>query len=54
MFSGIWMEYLYFKQNTNYAFGLEVFNVRKRDYDWGFSFRLKNTNCYFKLFLQKL
>lgn len=36
MFSGYGVEYLYFKQNTNYAFGLEIFNVRKRDYDWGF------------------
>jgi hypothetical protein len=36
MFSGYGVEYLYFKQNTNYAFGLEFFNVRKRDYDWGF------------------
>jgi len=36
MFSGFGMEYLYFKQNTNYAFGIEVFNVRKRDYEWGF------------------
>ena len=36
MFSGYGMEYLYYKQNSNYAFGLELFNVRKRDYDWGF------------------
>ncbi|MDA9033410.1 YjbH domain-containing protein [Gammaproteobacteria bacterium] len=36
MFSGYGLEYLYFKQNTNYAYGFEVFNVRKRDYDWGF------------------
>mgnify|MGYP001176499845 FL=1 len=36
MFSGYGLEYLYFKQNTNYSFGMEVFNVRKRDYDWGF------------------
>ena len=36
MFSGIGMEYLYFKQNTNYAFGVEIFNVKKRDYNWGF------------------
>jgi hypothetical protein len=35
MFSGYGMEYLYFKQNTNYAIGFEIFNVRKRDYDWG-------------------
>tara|TARA_B100001057_G_scaffold264305_1_gene264453 strand:+ start:36203 stop:38188 length:1986 start_codon:yes stop_codon:yes gene_type:complete len=36
MFSGFGMEYLYFKQSTNYAFGLELFSVKKRDYDWGF------------------
>ena len=36
MFSGYGMEYLYFKQNTNYAFGLELFKVKKRDYEWGF------------------
>ena len=36
MFSGYGLEYLYFKQNSNYSFGLEVFNVQKRDYDWGF------------------
>lgn len=36
MFSGVGMEYLYHKQNTNYAFGLEIFDVYKRDYDWGF------------------
>jgi hypothetical protein len=36
MFSGYGMEYLYHKQNTNYAFGFELFNVRKRDYSWRF------------------
>ncbi len=36
MFSGIGAEYLYFKQNTNYSFGLELFKVKKRDYEWGF------------------
>lgn len=36
MFSGIGMEYLYFKQETNYAFGFEAFSVRKRDYEWRF------------------
>ena len=34
MFSGVGMEYLYFKQNTNYSFGLELFKVKKRDYHW--------------------
>ena len=36
MFSGYGMEYLLYKENTNYAFGLELFKVRKRDYEWGF------------------
>lgn len=36
MFSGIGVEYLYFKPNKNYSFGVEVFNVKKRDYKWGF------------------
>ena len=35
MFSGIGMEYLYFKQETNYAFGFEAFSV-ERDYEWRF------------------
>ena len=36
MFSGIGAEYLFFKQNTNYSFGIEAFKVQKRDYNWGF------------------
>jgi hypothetical protein len=32
MFSGYGGEYLYFKNNSNFAAGLEVFNVKKRDY----------------------
>ena len=34
MFSGVGMEYLFFKQNTNYSFGFELFKVKKRDYNW--------------------
>ena len=30
------MEYLYFKPDINYAFGIDVFKVRKRDYFWRF------------------
>ncbi len=37
MFSGYGIEYLYFKQNSNYSFGFEIFNVQKRDYEWGFN-----------------
>jgi len=36
MFSGVGVEYLNFRPNTNYSFGIEAFKVRKRDYDWGF------------------
>ena len=36
MFSGIGMEYLYFKPDTNYSFGIDLFKVRKRDYSWRF------------------
>ena len=36
MFSGAGMEYLYFKPDTNYAFGIDVFKVLKRDYSWRF------------------
>ena len=36
MFSGYGFEYLYFKNNTNYSIGFEIFDVKKRDYDWGF------------------
>ena len=36
MFSGIGVEYLNFRQNTNYSFGIELFKVKKRDYNWGF------------------
>ena len=36
MFSGAGIEYLYFKPNTNYSFGIELFKVKKRDYEWGF------------------
>ena len=36
MFSGYGFEYLYFKNDTNYSVGFELFNAKKRDYDWGF------------------
>ena len=53
MFSGYGMEYLYFKQNTNYAFGFEVFNVQKRDYNWGLGLldyknTVYNANLYYR------
>ena len=36
MFSGYGFEYLYFKPNTNYAAGFEIFSIKKRDYNWKF------------------
>lgn len=36
MFSGIGFEYLYFKQDSNYALGFEIFDVTKRDYKMRF------------------
>jgi len=36
MFSGIGGEYLYFKPNKNYSFGMDLFKVFKRDYSWRF------------------
>ena len=53
MFSGYGLEYLYFKPNTNYSVGFEVFNVKKRDYNWGFGhLNYKNTtysaNLYYR------
>ena len=53
MFSGYGFEYLYFKENTNYAFGFEVFDTVKRDYNWRFgTLDYKNTigflNFYYR------
>ncbi len=36
MFTGVGFEYLYFKNNSNYAIGLEIFDVQKRDYEFKF------------------
>ena len=36
MFNGVGFEYLYFKQDSNYAVGFEVFEVQKRDYEMRF------------------
>ena len=53
MFSGVGFEYLFFKPNDNYAFGFEVFDVKKRDYDMRFgSLDYRNTagsvNFYYR------
>ena len=36
MFSGAGGEYLYFRPDSNYSFGVDVFKVFKRDYSWRF------------------
>lgn len=53
MFSGYGGEYLYYKENKNYAFGFEVFNIKKRDYEWGFGHldyenTIANANFYYR------
>tara|TARA_Y100001935_G_C17308472_1_gene514012 strand:- start:329 stop:2272 length:1944 start_codon:yes stop_codon:yes gene_type:complete len=53
MFSGYGAEYLYFKPNSNYSFGLELFNVRKRDYNWGFGhLEYENTTYTANLYIR--
>ncbi len=36
MFTGAGFEYLYFQNNSNYAIGFELFDVKKRDYEFKF------------------
>ena len=36
MFNGYGFEYLYFEQDSNYAIGFEIFDVKKRDYEMRF------------------
>ena len=36
MFNGVGFEYLYYDQESNFAFGFEVFEVKKRDYEMRF------------------
>lgn len=53
MFTGIGAEYLYFKHDSNFAIGLEVFDVSKRDYKMKFgTLDYKNTtyslNYYYR------
>ncbi len=55
MFSGYGMEYLFFKPNTNYSLGFEIFSVQKRDYEWGFGHldyknTIANLNFYYRNF----
>lgn len=53
MFLGAGFEYLFYKPNTNYAAGFEIFNVKKRDYQMRFgTLDYKNTvgsiNFYYR------
>ena len=53
MFIGYGLEYLYYKNNSNYAIGFEVFDVTKRDYKMRFGkLDYKNTvasaNFYYR------
>ena len=55
MFSGFGFEYLYFKEKSNFAVGIEVFDVVKRDYKMQFgTLDYKNTtgsvNFYYRNF----
>ena len=55
MFSGFGFEYLYFEEKSNFAIGLEVFDVAKRDYKMQFGILdYKNTtgslNLYYRNF----
>ena len=47
MFNGYGFEYLYYDNTKNYAFGLELFNVQKRDYGMRFgTLDYKNTTGF--------
>ena len=52
MYLGYGFEYLYFEHNTNYAIGFELFNVKKRDYNWRFgTLDYENVTGFFKFLL---
>ena len=51
MFIGAGFEYLYFKQDSNYAAGIEIFEVRKRDYAMQFgTLEYKNTTAHLNFY----
>jgi hypothetical protein len=51
MFSGYGAEYLYHKYDTNYSFGFEIFNIKKRDYNWRFgTLDYQNTTGHFNFY----
>ena len=54
MFNGIGFEYLYFNQDSNYAFGFEIFDVTKRDYEMRFgSLEYENVTGFVNFFFRK-
>ena len=51
MFSGFGLEYLYFDNSKNFAVGMEIFNVSKRDYDLRFGqLDYKNTTAHLNFY----
>ncbi len=51
MFNGIGFEYLYYKQESNFAFGFEAFEVKKRDYEMLFgTLDYKNTTGHLNFY----
>ena len=51
MFNGYGFEYLYFERDKNYAYGFEMFNVKKRDYKLRFgTLDYTNTTAHFNFY----
>ena len=51
MFNGAGFEYLYFKQEANFAVGFEIFDVKKRDYEMRFgTLDYKNTTAHLNFY----
>lgn len=51
MFNGYGFEYLYFERDRNYAYGFEMFNVKKRDYKLRFgTLDYSNTTAHFNFY----
>ena len=53
MFNGAGFEYLYFKQDSNYAVGFEIFDVQKRDYKLRFgTLNYKNVTSHLNFYFR--
>ena len=53
MYGGVGFEYLRNNSDSNFAWGLEVFNVRKRDYDLNFDFKdYSNTTSHINFYYE--